>query len=378
MGWSPGDARLVFSSGRTGTAGLWAIRLREGKPSGEPELVKANVGEISTYGITRDGSIYYTEAKSSVYVYLGTANFQTGEILGQPRRVTDRFPGLQSKPAWSRNGQKLMILVQGERKRFIAVSLASGEQKEFPVSDTFTMPLQGYAWSPDEAFLLVQSGHIHRYELASGTTERLITQVEGAWRCHPRLSPDGSALYYARRKFSKDADNRDDWKDSVVRRDLHSGREEIVYESPEKLQIWSPFELSPDGERLAIVTSDQWFVKDFVAAIKVRGVSGGPETKEVVRMAPRENVTSLAWTPDGKQLVYTKERASKVEVWATAVDSGQSVELKFSLPRIGNISINPDGRQIAFLAGLSGGQDLWVMEGLMPKAVAQAPREKKN
>jgi Tol biopolymer transport system component len=390
VGWSSGGARLVFLSDRTGTMGLWAITVREGKPAGEPELVKANVGEISNYGITRDGCIYYTEAKSSVYVYLGTANFQTGEISDRPRRVTDRFPGLQTKPVWSRNGEKLMISVQGDRKRFVTVSLGSGEQKEFPVWDVFTMPLQQYAWSPDEAFLLVQSGNaagvhgIHRYELASGTTETLVAHVEGAWSCHPRLSPDGSSFYYARRKFSKDADNRDDWKDCVVRRDLRSGREEIVYDSPEKLQIWWPFELSPDGERLAIVVSDQFSTNDFVVALKVRGLSGS-ETKELVRTAPRENITSLAWTPDGKRLVYTKELPSRTqgaegstEVWTIAVDSGQSVELKFSLPRIRHLTIHPDGRQIAFLAGLSGGQDLWVMEGLMPKAVAPGAGEKKD
>jgi len=382
VGWSPGDARLLFFSDRMGTKGLWAITVREGKPSGEPELVKANVGDISPLGITRDGSFYYTEAKSSTDVYLATANFQTGEISGQPRRVLmDRFPGLQSMPTWSKDGQKLMLAVQGRQKRFVAVSLAAGEQKEFPVSDTFTTSLQQYAWSDDGAFLLVQSrtevGHgIHRYELASGATETLVRtmngQVPGYWICHPRFSPDGNSFYYERRDFFKGADGGTGSKDSIIRRNLRSGHEEIVYESPETLQIWCPYELSPDGQRLAIAA---YKAKDFVVALKVRGVSGGPETKEVVRMAaPREGVASLAWTTDGKRLVYTK----KGGVWAIAVDSGQSVELKFSQPGIRDISIHPDGRQIAFGAGLSSGRDLWVMEGLMPKPAAQAAGATKN
>jgi Tol biopolymer transport system component len=359
---------------------LWAIPLREGKPSGEPELVKANVGDISIRGITRDGSIYYTEGKPSVYVYRATANFQTGEISGAPRRVMDRFPGLQAQPAWSSNGQKLMIAVQGEQMRFVAVSLASGEQKDFPVSGTFTMPIFEYAWSPDEAFLLVQSfmaaspEGIHRYQLASGTTERVTTHVAGGMSFHPRFSPDGSSFYFARRKYSEVADHRVDWEDCILRRDLGSGREEIVYASPEKLQIHWPFELSPDGHRLAIVTSDEQWVKDFVVAIKVRELNGAG-TKEVARMAPRENVTSLAWTPDGKRLVYTKALPGAnagveepTEVWATELASGQSVELKLSLPHVREIAIHPDGRQIAFHAGLWGDSELWVMEGLMPKA----------
>jgi Tol biopolymer transport system component len=48
------------------------------------------------------------------------------------------------------------------------------------------------------------------------------------------------------------------------------------------------------------------------------------------------------------------------------------VELKFSQPGIRDLSIHPDGHQIAFGAGSSGGQDLWVMEGLMPKPTTQS------
>jgi Tol biopolymer transport system component len=371
VGWSPGDAKLLFSSDRTGTTGLWAITVREGKAAGEPELLKANTGEISTCGVTRDGSVYYTETQSSQYVYAATANFVTGEISRQAQRVTGRFPGLHTQPAWSTDGQKLMISIQGEQRRFVVVSVPSGEQKDFPVSDSFTMQLQQYAWSPDGTCLLVQSGNaaaqhgIHRYELASGKTETLITHVEGAWSCQPKFSLDGRGFYYARRTFSKE-----DWKDCIVHREFGSGKEEVVYESPEKLQIWWPFELSPDGKRFALVTSDQFRIDDFVVAIKVRDVSGG-ETKEVVRMAPHENVTSLSWTPDGKRLVYSKQRSGKLEVWASSVNSGESVELKFSLPNIGQVTVHPDGRQIAFRAGAWGDQELWVMEGLMTRSVVQ-------
>jgi len=375
VGWAPGDAKLLFLSDRTGTAGLWAIAVQDGKPVGEPKLVKPSVGEIWPCGVTSSGSIYYTESTSSEYVYMETVNFETGEISGEPRCVTPRFPGSQAKPVWSKDGRRMMLCVQRQGLRgFVAVSLASGELKDFPVSDTFTTPLQQYAWSPDEKFLLVQSVAaecgmgIHRYELNSGETKTLVKQVEGAnWCCHPRFSPDGSAFYYARREFTAGGA---DWADCIVRRDLLSGNEQIVHASPDKLQIWCPFELSPDGQRLAIVASDEFKAKDFVVALKVQAVNGS-ETKEVARMAPRENVISLAWTPDGRRLVCTKKRPGKEnEVWATAVDSGQSVRLQFSLPRLRDVAVHPDGRQLAFLAGTSGGQDLWVMEGLMANPVA--------
>jgi Tol biopolymer transport system component len=402
VGWAPGDAKLLFSSDRTGTKSLWAVPVREGKPASEPELVKANVnvGEIVPIGLTRDGSFYYTETKFSKDVYVAAADLQTGAISAQPRRVSDRFWGQQSDPVWSKDGQSLMFVVQGAfyvgdfQKRFIAVSMATGERKEFPVSETFRTWLQHYAWSHDRSFLLATAGRagvghgIHRYELATGSTEMLVktmnSTVPGHWICHPRLSPDGDAFYYTRRDFFKGADERTDYKDSIIRRHLRSGNEEIVYASPDRLQIWWPYELSSDGKRLAVVTSDEFRIKDFVVALKVRDVDGH-ETRELVRMAPRENLTSLAWTPDGKRLVYTKafpgknqEEDGPCEVWSTAVDSGQSVELKFSQPGIRDVAIHPDGRQIAFRAGSSNVRSVWSMDGLFSPAVAGSARTTNN
>lgn len=388
IGWFPGDAKILFSSARGGTVGLWAIAVREGKPSGEPELVRANIGNIAALRLTRDGSLYYTESKPSKDVYLATVDFRTGEVSGQARRVSDRFRGEQSMPTWSRDGQKLMFAVQVGQGRFVAVPMAAGEEKEYPVWETLVGAwLKQYAWSPDGAFLLVQAWRkevglgIHRYELASGATETLVTatnsQVPGNWVGQPRFAPDGKSFYYLWRDFTKGADGGTDCKDRIIRRNLRSGNEEIVYASPDLLYVWWPFELSPDGARLAVVASVKRGTNDLVA-LKVRGVSGGAETKEVVRMAPGEEVYYLAWTSDGQRLVYTKERAGKVEVWSTAVDSGQSVELNFSQPGIHDISIHPDGRQMAFCAGVSGRKEVWVMEGLLPKAVAPAAGEKKN
>ncbi|MSU50696.1 MAG: hypothetical protein EXS37_16685 [Opitutus sp.] len=96
-------------------------------------------------------------------------------------------------------------------------------------------------------------------------------------------------------------------------------------------------------------------------------------------MAPRESVNSLAWTSDGKRLVYTKETPSKEKkgpaqaaIWSTVIDSGESVKLKFPQPDVSDIAINPDGRQIAYQTGSIGDAvDVWVMDGLIPKPLPQ-------
>ncbi len=181
-----------------------------------------------------------------------------------------------------------------------------------------------------------------------------------------------------RRKYSRSADGRRNWSDFIVRRDLQSKQEEIVFQGPENLHVWSPFELSPDGSRLALVTTDQGKKTDFVVALKVLTLGRG-EQKEVIRLEPREYLNSLAWTPDGKRLVYTRQTPGKEKkgptqtaIWSTVIDSGVSVRLRFSQEDLGDIALHPDGRQLAIQAGAIGDTvDVWFMEGLIPKQVPE-------
>ncbi|MDA1278375.1 MAG: hypothetical protein O2960_30650, partial [Verrucomicrobia bacterium] len=379
VGWEPGDSGILFLSDRAGITGLWRINAQPNEPVGNPELLKANLGDASMHRVCRDGSIYFSEQKSSMDAYVLAADFQTGEVLNQPRPATERFTGMKGVPVWSKDGKKLMFVVAHGEKRFAALSLDSGEYQEFPVAKIFTSPLQKYAWSADnsvmyiQSYLAGQSHGIHRYEIASGATETFVKQHKDGkgWNCHPRLSPNGKSLYYTRRIFKEG----NEWKDHIVRHDLPSGQEEIVAELAEKINIWWPFELSPDGTRLALVMSDQFKNDDFTVALRILPLAGGA-AKELFRTAPRENINSLSWTPDGKRLVFTKQFESdekrtddKSELWSLDIESGKTVQIGLHLPRMREVSVHPDGRRVVLQAGSSdgNGQDVWVMEDLLLK-----------
>jgi hypothetical protein len=57
-GWSPDGRWVLFVSDRTGTRGLWMLPVDDGKPSGEPRLVKSGTGLIWPLGFD-DGARYY-------------------------------------------------------------------------------------------------------------------------------------------------------------------------------------------------------------------------------------------------------------------------------------------------------------------------------
>jgi len=64
FGWSPDGGSVLFLSDRTGTLDFWAIRVADGKPQGEPVVVKPSVGRVWPLGFTEDGTFYYAADKA--------------------------------------------------------------------------------------------------------------------------------------------------------------------------------------------------------------------------------------------------------------------------------------------------------------------------
>lgn len=382
IGWAPGDSQIVFSSQRTGVNSIWAIGVKGGKPSGKAELIKANLGDVFVLDITREGKIFYCENKSSFDLHLAEVDFATGEILKQPRYLTDKFPGMNIRPAWSNDGSKISFAVRPPHKQFVIMSEMTEVLQRIPTSHLFSSVIQNYSWSKDESFMLVQSRRsagahgVHRLNLVSKEVETLISQEPNFWRCRPQLTSDDKSFYYVNRRFFKDDEGAQDWNDEIILRNIQSGKEEIVYNSPEKLQIYCPYQLSPDGRLMALVTSTQFRTDEFATVIKILQLHGN-ETRELLRLAPRENVNSITWTPDGKRLVYNLQRESSDggmsgsrELWVVAVDSGENLQIKLPHQRVMHPSIHPDGRKIVFQAGDWEGHEVWVMEGMMDKSLA--------
>jgi Tol biopolymer transport system component len=58
--WGPDGNQILFLSNRVGSNGLYKIAFENGKPIGNPENIKTNLGEdIGMMGISNDGSVFY-------------------------------------------------------------------------------------------------------------------------------------------------------------------------------------------------------------------------------------------------------------------------------------------------------------------------------
>jgi len=58
LGWSPDGKHVLFASNRTGTIGVWAIRVSEQRTHKDPVLIKDNMGPIIPLGVTDKGAFF--------------------------------------------------------------------------------------------------------------------------------------------------------------------------------------------------------------------------------------------------------------------------------------------------------------------------------
>jgi len=111
------------------------------------------------------------------------------------------------------------------------------------------------------------------------------------WADNPVLAPDGNRLVYERRFFDPQKDVR---RSNLWLLDSGSGAAQPLTTGSvsDGQAAWSP-----DGQRVAYVSSDQG-----KAQIFVRWIAGGA-TARITQL--ERGPSNLAWSPDGRQLAYT-------------------------------------------------------------------------
>ncbi len=132
--------------------------------------------------------------------------------------------------------------------------------------------------------------------------------------------------------------------------------------------------LSPDGQQLAFVVScdNEW-------SIQISPSSGGA-TREVLRLRKERGTwdgRELAWTPDGRYLLFLgKDAALGVDdshkvpelwLWRVSVEGGEPQNLGLTIRHESHLSFHPDGRRIAFTGpDTRHGGEIWAIENFLP------------
>ena len=371
--WTPDGRRILFLSDRSGTTDLWSIGVSDGKPEGEPRLVRSGLGPVEPLGFTSDGSFYYkTSINALGDIFVSDLDPATGLVVSEPKRINGRYVGSAGFPAdWSPDGRFLAytrrVQLEYNRSKIASIIIrsdATGEEREvFPVPAAAfnqTMPFPNrLKWFPDGRSLLATdyAGSLvfRQLDVQTGQVKVLLDLSDkGKAVFAPSFSLDGKTLFYVE---SGAALYR------AMRRNMENGDEKELYQLRESAGTIDDLSLSTDGRQLALVQAN---IDDKTESLIVLPVDGGSH-RELYRS--KMSVNNVGWTRDDRHLLLEgyPERSGTGRVWSLSVEGGQPQPSTYETLLA---AVHPDGRRIAFSRRKGGNEEVWVIKNLLsaPKA----------
>jgi Tol biopolymer transport system component len=378
--WSPDGTRLLFMSDRTGSPALWSIPVRDGRPIGDPELVKADMGMAQLNSITKAGALYYTVPGRSYRSIYRVPLDASGKAAGQPAEATGQFVNSNWGGTLSPDGRELAFFSLRPRQQLVIRNVASGQERTFPVDYGLLRGsyYDGPQWFPDGESVLVlvqpNSGSgkaVYRVDATTGKAERLPLE-NAAHQSLFRVSADGQTVFY-----------KGNGSAYLASFDLETKQERVLFRADRTKEHVADLTVSPDGKQVAFRLQ-----RDESQIFYVIPSSGG-EPREVHRYPTQgvgggERYNTLTWTPDQKHLLfvknkdaasdadcdYSKKRSCRATVWRVDVASGNAENVGGDIRRdIKSPQIAPDGKSLYF-SGLGVDDELWVLESFLPKIQA--------
>ncbi|MCX6559381.1 MAG: tetratricopeptide repeat protein [Candidatus Aminicenantes bacterium] len=373
LGWVPGTNTVLFASNRTGTQDAWALTVADGKPQGEPTLVRKDIGQISPLGFADGGSFYYSLGVNVVDVFEGSLDLAKGIVAALPKKVPQRVVGANSSAEWSSDGKFLAYVSErlagtaSQSSYFLCLrSEQTGEEREIPLA---TGSFWRMHWAADGGAVFATMGDATNQGLfkidirtgkqtllaRSGWSDSLIKDFA--------VSPDGKSVYYVHFQWIKKLT-------PIIKYDLETGQEKEFYRNPGAgiLDIGG-MAVSPDGRYLSFSTADSLAEQRYV--IRIVPTAGG-EPRDLL-LGKLETFARHAWAPDGKSILFVKRTASgtkdeKRELWQADTVGGEAKKINVGM-EFRDLQLHPDGRRIVFTSGKPV-REIWAMENFLPPAKA--------
>ena len=372
VGWTPDGSGLVYQGTKSGTEGLWVVRISKGKATGEPEPVPG-VGRINAQGISRLGALLYATGGQQADLWLATVDLAAGKTLEKTPLDTPAGYAAVSMGSYSPDGSVMTYDVKVGNRTALAVARADGAQPRLftpsfqPVS---TVPL---TWSRDSRTVFhpgtfdTTMRTIFRVDVQTGASEPVFPGIKWEYRAPGDqvsymigVSADGRTAYYQK-------NNSQTSLASLWSLDVATGREKELFRTDKPAGIF-PGGLSPDGKHLLFL------LNPFDDA--------GPKELRVLSLAdgtmftlckPTDSVMTSAWSPDARHVVFIKTVADNSgnrsdELWVVDASGGQPRSLGIAHPSIRGVAVHPDGKHVAYVTATPPNQEEWLLENFLPPA----------
>ncbi|HEY6827793.1 MAG TPA: tetratricopeptide repeat protein [Gemmatimonadaceae bacterium] len=355
--WSPKGDGVFFVSTRDGSRAGWYVPVRNGRAIEAPRLVLQNVGNGGVFGLTRQGDLYYSPARTGRRdLFLADFDPSAGTIIGQPRAMVARTAGWNEFPSWSADSKSLGYTAIASPDRFVRVRNAeTGAESEArvpslehskPLGDTASIvsSISGGAW------------HLSLVDLRTGKIKSLVDLPDSAYLVSDfEPTRDGRLLYYLAGKEGRSA--------ALMRYDLATGVRQPVPGYPEKMAF--NFALSADGRRMAVVEDDRQGKRPG-QRLRIISLEGDTTRSRLLGRVDAGIATIAGWLPDERGILMLARRNGSQELWLVPTDGSVPRKLNVTLASgTTEATLSPDGRHLALRIDAEDGE-LWVAQRFLP------------
>ena len=379
LAWSPDGRHVLFA--RDGGAGIEAhlIPVADGAPLGSAELVESDLGpSVFPLGITGDGTYYYGVGSELNDVYLAWLDPRTGRA-GEPEKwVSD--VAVNTAPEWSPDGRCLAYVTrpgsghQLMRPLVLVIrSLETGRERQLPLEMGACGLLFQPRWSPDGRGFLVcgrdpeEREGVYYIDAGSGERSPILQEESTSPFTAAVWSPDGRTLVH--RSFDTKSRTA-----RLVAREVETGDELVLSPLAPGPPSTQGLCFSPDGTYLAFIETDP--DRGAWTTLKAMPSSGGT-ARELLRVTEPESLAELAWTPDGRWLLFGRARGDpqlrreepSFALWRISAEGGDPEPLGLAMDglQLQGLRIHPDGRRLAFTAGGTAYRhEIRALRGVLP------------
>jgi len=300
--WSPDRTRVVFSSDRSGNYDVWVLTLA----SGDLRRLTSNPANDFGPAWSPDGReiAFVSDRESGRGIYA----VSTTDGATPAERLVRAQAGALAGPSWSPDGRTMAFNAIAAPKSALIVG---GTDIADPTEDVFPFRPQ---WISPTELLYTADGKIKRRHVEGGAAAGAAVVVEFS----AQVAFERPAFTPKHRDFARPGPQ-------PVRGIMHPA-------------------LSPDGKQIAFsALGDLWLMP----------VSGG---------APKRLTNDpfielgAAWSPDGRWLAYSTDRAGSTDVWLRDMTTGAERRIT-SGPARSEAAWSPDGNRIA-MSRAGGGIDV--------------------
>jgi Tol biopolymer transport system component len=354
--WMPDGQHVLIASDRGGSMSVWSVPSRGPAPPSSYELIKSDIGIVSSLGLTRDGVLYYRVLPSRSNIYVASFDVATGQLASSPLQPVRQFKGFNSAPELSGDGKYLAYASRRDIPAPINVTRSIVPILSMETGQIVREMAPGVSywgigrWSPDGRQFILRGadlkGRSGILSIDAVTGETALVAPNETCSGVPFWSPDSATVFCY--QFN---DKR------IVRLDVKTGT--VVRTFPAAGQGAGA---SPDGRYIVY-----WGDADDLRLLEL--ATG--QTREIIRLPPTAsqfgNLMTFDWTPDSAAVVFYGKLNGDEGMWLAPIDGRAPHKIRLDVGPVFSWRFNPKTGQVAFGTDrIDGKVEMWKMEHFLP------------